>query len=86
MSASERDPAIAETLGYNGFFRGESVMVKQESAACDTVLLGLLPSRPPRLCHTASVERLWRNGMFSAMSSFGMRRLTSYLPCSTRLM
>src|SRR5262249_34742610 len=40
---------------------------------------------PPRLSHTGIVERLWRNGMFFAMSSFGMRRFTSYFPCSTRL-
>ena len=35
---------------------------------------------------TGIVERLWRNGMFFAISSLGMRRLTSYFPFSTRLM
>ena len=36
--------------------------------------------------HTGSVDRLCRSGMFFRRSSFGMRRLTSNLPFSTRLM
>ena len=52
MSASERDPAIAETLGYNGFPRGEPVMVKH-GALSKSHVYHLLRSKDARVRHAA---------------------------------
>jgi hypothetical protein len=50
--ASERDPAIAETLGYNGFPRGEPVMVKHGGLSKSHVY-HLLRSKDARVRHAA---------------------------------
>jgi hypothetical protein len=52
MSASERDPAIAKTLGYNGFPRGEPVMVKHGGLSKSHVY-HLLRSKDTRVRHAA---------------------------------